>query len=107
VNWDNVIAKYNFSHYERSFVHLDWLCTLSDKALPELDKSPEFLSKVRQVQDVRFSFGREYMEPAMYYNIIQFREKTFLENMQKRSFLSWNLADAMAAKKLRATSLPR
>jgi hypothetical protein len=101
VNWDNVIAKYNFSHFERSFVHLDWLCTLSDKALPVLDKSPEFLSKVKQVQDVRFSFEMRYMEPKMYYNIIKFREKIFLEDMQNRGFLSWNLADAMAAKKLR------
>jgi hypothetical protein len=106
VNWDNVIAKYNFSHFDRSFVHLDWLCTLSDKALPVLDKSPEFLSKVKQVQDSRFSFEMQYMDPKMYHNIIGLRKKMFLEDMDNRSFLSWNLADAMAAKKLRATELP-
>jgi hypothetical protein len=106
VNWDNVIAKYNFSHYERSFVHLDWLCTLSDKALPLLDKSPEFLSNVKQVQDSRFSFEMKYMEPKMYHNIIQLRNKMFLEDLEKRSFLSWNLADAMAEKKLKTRSSP-
>ena len=106
VNWDNVIAKYNFSHFERSFVHLDWLCTLSDKALPILDKSPEFLSQVKQTQDVRFSFEMKYMEPKMYRNIIQLRKKMFLEDMEKRSFLSWNLADAMAERKLKTSLSP-
>jgi hypothetical protein len=99
-NWDTIIARYNFSHYKQSFVHLDWLCTLSDKALPELDKSPEFLREVRQCQDQQFSFEMAYMSPDKYLEIIAKRKLEFRKKMEGRSILSWNLAESGAMKKI-------
>jgi hypothetical protein len=101
-NWDTIIARYNFSHYQQSFVHLDWLSTLSHKALPELDKSPEFLREVRQCQDQQFSFEMDYMSPDKYREIIAKRKSEFRKKMEERSFLSWNLAESRAMKKLEA-----
>jgi hypothetical protein len=96
VNWDGVIARYNFSHYQHAFVHLDWLCTLSDKALPSLDKSKEELSQIRQIQDKNFEFDNKYMSPDMYYEVIQQRKKGFVRDYEQRSFLSFNLCDYQA-----------
>jgi hypothetical protein len=100
-NWDNIIARYNFSHYNQSFVHLNWLCTLSDKALPDLDKTPAFLSEVRQCQDKLFAFELTYMSPETYDSIMQTRKKSFLKEFSERDLCSWNLADQMAASRLR------
>lgn len=96
VNWDGVIARYNFSHYQHAFVHLDWLCTLSDKALPSLDKSKEELAQIRQIQDRNFEFDNKYMSPDKYNEIIQQRKKEFVIDFEQRSFLSFNLGDYQA-----------
>ena len=96
VNWDVVIARYNFAQYERSFVHLDWLCTLSDKALPFLDKSNAELAKIRQVQDRNFTFDHRYMSPEKYHEIIQQRKRDFIRDWNQRSILSFNMADYKA-----------
>ncbi|MEM7187745.1 MAG: DUF4173 domain-containing protein, partial [Bacteroidota bacterium] len=37
INWDGVIARYNFAHAPESYLHLSYVSRLSDKALPELD----------------------------------------------------------------------
>jgi hypothetical protein len=96
VNWDVVIARYNFTQYQRSFVHLDWLCTLSDKTLPVLDKPMAELSKIRQVQDRNFTFDHKYMSPEKYHEIIQQRKRDFIRDWNRRSILSFNLADYRA-----------
>jgi hypothetical protein len=95
-NWDVIIAKYNFSHYKTSFVHLDFLSGLSDKALPYLDVPKENLKEISAEQLDRFSssFSRNrYMTPEEYYKHIQWRKKRFLREWPERSWLSWNLAD--------------
>ncbi|MCX6303620.1 MAG: DUF4173 domain-containing protein [Bacteroidetes bacterium] len=96
VNWDVVIARYNFAHYQTAFVHLDWLCTLSDKALPYLDKSEADLEKIRQVQDVNYPFDHKYMSPQEYHKIIQQRKSRFIADFEQQSTLSLNIADYMA-----------
>jgi hypothetical protein len=100
VNWDVVIARYNFAQYQRSFVHLDWLCTLSDKTLPILDKPMAELSKIRQIQDRNFAFDHRYMSPEKYHEIIQQRKYDFIRGWNQRSILSFNLADYKAWLKL-------
>ncbi len=100
VNWDVVIARYNFSRYQKAFVHLDWLCTLSDKALPYLDKTKDELEKIRQVRDRNFSFDHQYMSPVEYHKIIQKRKQDFIRDYENRRFLSFNLADYRAWREL-------
>jgi hypothetical protein len=110
VNWDVLIARYNFSRYETAFVHLDWLCTLSDKTLPYLDKTKEELEKIRQVRDRNFSFDHRYMSPAEYHEIIRQRKRDFILDYEHRGILSFNLADYRAYKSLKkgnkSTTIP-
>ena len=98
-NWDVIIAKYNFNHYKTSFVHLDFLSGLSDKALPYLEVSKENLKEISAEQQDQFSssFSRTYyVKPDDYYEHIQWRKDRFLREWPERSWLSWDFADQRA-----------
>jgi hypothetical protein len=94
-NWDRIIAKYNFGHANQSFVHFDFLCQMNDSSLPYLDKDLETLQMIEAGND-RFPSKIEYMDAAVYYDIIQSRKLQFIENQEKQHWLSWNLASAQA-----------
>ena len=100
INWDSVIAKYNFENSNRSFLHLNYLSTLSDKALPYLDKSLPELKRIDKIQKEKFPFKEKFMTPEAYYHIIENRKKMFLDKWDTKSILSWNLPEYLAAKKL-------
>ena len=46
VNWDKVIANYNFKHANKSFLELNYLADFSDKTLPYLDKPLHELEEI-------------------------------------------------------------
>ncbi|NVK66899.1 MAG: DUF4173 domain-containing protein [Flavobacteriales bacterium] len=112
VNWDKIIAKYNFRNADQSFVHLNFLATLSDSALPELDKSQNQLSNIQVVQEEKFSpfmksgsssinlYSRVYMTPEQYYNRIQVRKHAFKSKWESKGFLAWNWAEHQAYEEL-------
>ena len=100
-NWDLIIAKYNFKHYETSFVHLDFMAGLSHKTLPYLDKSIEELNNIDSVQTIKFMFRGDYfMTPEDYILRIEKEKEEFKMNWENKSFLSWNLPEYLAYKKL-------
>lgn len=101
INWDNVIAKYNFKHSDQSFLHLDYLSGLSDKSLPYLDKPIEELKIIDKIQKQKFTFKQEYLSPDDYHLIIEYRKEKFIEEWESKSFLSWNFAEYMAYQKLK------
>jgi len=96
VNWDSLIAKYNFRNARNSFLHLNYLATLSDKALPYLDKSYSELLQINEVQKKKFPFEQKYMTPKEYYVLISFRKIMFQKRWKSKGFLSWNLAEHLA-----------
>ena len=100
INWDGVIASYNFNHADRSFLHLDYMSTLSDKTLPILDKPLAELSRIDKFQKEKFPFEVKYMTPEEYKRIIDARKKDFIENWEKKGFLSWNLPEYLAYRDL-------
>lgn len=110
VNWDRVIAKYNFSHAENAFVHLDFLANLSNSALPLLDKKQSDLEGIQIYQEVSFfksmsisSSGRYhelYMTTEAYLKKIEFRKKRFKEIWERKNLLEWNYAEWRAYKEL-------
>jgi len=99
-NWDSIIAKYNFRHYEKSFVHLDFLSGLSDKSLPYLDKNMEELNIISQFQEDLFPFEFKYMTAEAYHKKIEERKEKFVKDWESKTFLEWNLAEYRAYKKL-------
>jgi len=95
-NWDNIIARYNFSHYQTAFVHLDFLSELSDKALPDLVKTEDELAALSASQEALFHFDYQYMKPKQYAGIINSRIETFKHKWEEKSWLSWNYAEHVA-----------
>lgn len=100
VNWDNVIAKYNFNHAEESFLHLDFMARLSDKSLPYLDKSIMELKEIERIQQEKFPFTESYMDSETYIHTIKKRKLAFKDRWESTSFLSWNLTEYLAYKKM-------
>jgi hypothetical protein len=100
VNWDTVIAKYNFNHSDKSYLHLEYLVTLSDKSLPYLDKSLSELSLIEKNQKHLFSKSEFSMPFSEYHRRINKRKEKFKLNWENKSILEWNLADYRAYKKL-------
>lgn len=99
-NWDTIIAKYNFKHSDKSFLHLDYLSTLSDKALPYLDIPLSELSRIDNIQKDKFPFEEKFMTPEQYVQLIEDRKIVFRKKWQSKSFLSWNLPEYLTYKKL-------
>lgn len=97
-DWDSIIARYNMAHREKTFVELDFLATLDDKALPYLTRSrlelenldsynAQFLGEERYTRAL-------YMDPNWYARIIRMRTQEFLRDYPERSWREWNLADS-------------
>lgn len=104
VNWDSYIAKYNFNHYNSSFLHLDYLVTLSDKALPFLDHSFEDLNKMNKAQKEMFPIKNTYLKPSDFKQRIENRKYQFKMKWESKHFLSWNYPEYVAYKKLFGTT---
>jgi hypothetical protein len=95
-NWDSIIARYNFSHYNTAFVHYDFLSTLSDKSLPYLDKSVNELKEIDKIQKQLFPFEEKYMDISNYHDIITERKKMFMARWESKDLLEWNYAEYRA-----------
>jgi len=100
INWDVVIAKYNFKHSEDSFLHLNFMARLSDKSLPYLDKPIAELNEIDHLQKEKFPFEEVYMNPHDYRYIINSRKLEFKERWESKTLLSWNLAEYRAYRKM-------
>lgn len=101
IHWDQLIAKYNFAHADRSFLHLDFMSGLPDKTLPYLDKSLAELKSIQKKQAELFPFEEKYMLPEYYVQHIANRKKDFMDKWENTGLLSWNLAEYRAYQKLK------
>lgn len=98
VDWDGVITRYNFSHANKSFLHLNFLAQMSDKTLVDMDKSLETLKSIQLAQKeegfIRTSRlstqNALYFTPEEYYKHVQKRKKDFKTRWEHKGFLSWN-----------------
>ena len=99
VNWDNVIAKFNFSRYQEAFVHFDFMTDLSDKALPLLDRKGSELNEMQIYQEQHWEeiLGRHrYMTSASYKQIIERRIRSFSREYDDKHWLSKNWSTIQA-----------
>ncbi len=101
VNWENIIAKYNFSHFRQSFVELQYLSDFPDKSLPELDKSSEEISEIKALQKTMFPFEKDDMPQEIYLQRIEARKISFIKDWESRNILSWNYPEYEAYQKLK------
>lgn len=99
VNWDSFIAKYNFAHANTSYLHLNYMASLSDKSLPHLDKPLSELTKINALQNEKYDF-QYTMQPEEYLRIINRRKLDFKKRWESKNMLSWNLPEHLAYKNL-------
>ncbi len=102
-NWDVLIAQYNFKNANKAFLHLDYMQTLGDKALPYLEKPLDELTTIKQQQQVLYRFDTVYLSPEEYVNSIQNRKTEFLKIDENIDWRSWNYSEYKAKKMLLAT----
>ena len=99
-NWDNIIARYNFSHAKTAFVHYDFLANLSNNALPYLMKTKTELTEIDQFQKEKFPFKEQYMTSDEYAEKMVWRKQNFLKTWPERSWQEWSFAGERAYRKL-------
>ncbi|GAB5538280.1 MAG: hypothetical protein Salg2KO_03830 [Salibacteraceae bacterium] len=95
-NWNRIIAEYNFTHAEESFLHLDYLATFSADYLPYLDVSLEELKRLEAIQAEKFPFDEEYMTPEVYHNRIQTKKQALIESAETNTWQEWTWAKQKA-----------
>jgi hypothetical protein len=92
VNWDEFIASYNFRHKDEILMPVDYMTTLSNKAIPLLDQNVQVLREQYQKQkDLGFI---TYSCDECFVGQIKREQERFLEEQEKYSWLSYNFADA-------------
>jgi hypothetical protein len=101
VHWDETIARYNLSHKNSIPVDVKFLLTLSDKALPVLEKNIDVLDDKNVIV---FDMGdRLYTANLTARAIFEMRKKVFFEKQKTYSWLSWNAADIYVKRSLAMT----
>jgi hypothetical protein len=105
-NWDRLIAQYNFSNPDRAFVHLDYLSTLSDAALPYLQVEGLNLEEIEVKQRDRlgessYSYGSKYITANNYQQMINLKTDKFYYDWSRKSWLEWNVSEWWAHRQLK------
>lgn len=96
-NWDVIIAKYNFSQYQTSFIHLPYMSSLSDKALPYMQVSDEMIEEIEDKQTEAIPFARKgYFKEVEYQTKIKARVAVFRQRHSEKHWLESVWAESTA-----------
>jgi len=98
INWDEFIAAYNINRKDKILMPVDYMVTLSNKAIPILDQNVAVL-KEQLAKQQKLGFQPHITEEAM---IEQLQNKAFrfLNEHDQYTWLSYNAADAAVTKYL-------
>jgi hypothetical protein len=103
VNWDMLIAKFNFQHYDRSLIDYRFMSKLNNSALPYTLKTLDELEKINKAQEevMPFSIYLPYLWDIYTYQVeVSIKKEKFIKRYQHTNLLEWNLADYQTFKKL-------
>jgi len=84
-DWDTIIARYNFRNYQKSYVHFNYLSSLSDKTLPILDISEEKLGVIEKKQAQMFKDANYDMSKEEYIKKMKDRKQRFLKRWESHT----------------------
>ena len=96
VNWDKVIARYNFAHAQKAYMHLNFLAKLDESALPYLEHDQAFLETVQYEQDEVYGRDKYAITPAEFADKIEMKKERFLKTYPRQHWLEWNFDDWQA-----------
>jgi hypothetical protein len=96
-NWDAIIARYNFNHYQSSFVHYEFLVDLNNASLPYIITDEQQLKEIDSIQTQRFSFSsRDAYKEMKFTERMEQRKQYFTETWETKNWLDWNYPEAKA-----------
>ncbi len=101
-NWDVIIAKFNVNRAEKAFYHTDFMVHLNNSALPVIIMDEQKLNRVSEAQAKMFTYHENYMSFEDYKTDLKWRKEHFLKEYPETHWLSWNLADWIAYRRLKA-----
>ncbi|MEP7253989.1 MAG: DUF4173 domain-containing protein, partial [Ginsengibacter sp.] len=91
IDFDGAIAKYNIGKKSSVPVDVAFLLSLSDKTLPFIEANRDLIEADKSHA---FYYKGNYFHSGI--ELLEYRERDFLEKQQQYSWLSWNMADANA-----------
>jgi hypothetical protein len=103
IHWDEWIATSNLARKGTIPVDVNFLLSLSDKTLPVIERNKEVLDTV--YLSAHGELNRLYYESVTPAEYFEMRKRTFLQNHETYSWLSWNMADDYVKNKLSPTVL--
>ena len=101
VHWDYTIAKYNLERKSSIPLDVPFLLSLSDKALPLIEKNKDVFEKDNHTWI--YYHGKEINYNAV--DFYEYRKKEFLNEQKQYTWLSWNAADAYVKQALMTNQL--
>lgn len=101
INWDVVIADYNFAHNK---IDYSFMTRLDDPALPILTKTRDELDNIDKQKQEDWDSERDYYYYTWtsedYERAIKSKIYAFKERYENQTILEWNFADEWAYRKL-------
>jgi hypothetical protein len=97
-HWDKNIAEYNIARKSLVPVDVSFLLSLSDEALPIIQKHKEVLANDKYD---KFYYNGNYYNAFMYF---EYRKKDFFTEQKQYTWLSWNATDAKVKRELSTTT---
>jgi hypothetical protein len=94
-NWDGIIARYNFNHSDKAYLHYEFMLQLNDASLPWLNSDYNKLKQIDSLQQSRFPVKRNSIEEN-FGGLVGERKITFMKNFKEKSWLEWNLPEQRA-----------
>jgi Domain of unknown function (DUF4173) len=98
VNWDEFIASYNFKRKDEILMPVDFMVTLSNKAIPLLDQNVQVLREQAE-KHRQLGYPIESCHDC-FINTLKTKQADFLYEQQDYTWLSYNLADESVKKYL-------
>lgn len=107
VNWETTIARYNMSKGDCSFIHVPFMLSLSNQALPFLQRNETELDQLDSLQTKAIPFREPgYFEAYNFRERINERSRNFLKEWPDKPFLSKTFAGERAYKRLKKQIQP-
>ncbi len=100
IHWDATIAGYNIARKSTLPLDVKFLLSLSDKALPVIEKNQDILDRplvINPENDEGSIYYRSGFSPRQYF---EKRKADFFSQQKEYSWLSWNMTDSYVKEQL-------
>ena len=103
IDWNIIIAKYNFANYDKSFIEYRFMAKLEDSSLPYTIKTENELKIIDSLQNKALPSIKNhpyYWSKETYFEEIELKKHNFINKYKSQNLLEWNLSDYITYRKL-------